>query len=137
MVHTSKVLSEFLLCASVTLWWDPTTETQRHREKHFQELRKFLEHLRSSDMKTIVLTLFSAIIAVCFLSFTEVTTGTVPPAATPAAGKKMQAFKSEQELRRYFKRLAAKHKRVTVPLPPAEVAGVAATPAPKSAAGAL
>lgn len=87
-------------------------------------------------MKTIVLTLFSAVLAVCFLSFTEVTTGTVPPAPMPAAGKKMQAFKSEQELKRYFKRLAAKQKQVTVPLPPAKVAEVAASPVTDSAAGA-
>ncbi|HXQ69666.1 MAG TPA: beta-propeller domain-containing protein, partial [Pyrinomonadaceae bacterium] len=84
-------------------------------------------------MKTIVLTLFSAVIAVCFLALTEVTTGTVPPPATPAAGKKMQAFKSERELKRYFRRLAAKQKHVTVN----EVLSAAApSPVAKAANGA-
>jgi hypothetical protein len=87
-------------------------------------------------MKTIVLPLFSAVIAVCFLALTEVTTGTIPPAPMPVAARKMQAFKSEQELKRYFRRLAAKQKSVTVAMPK-EVLGVAApSPVTKSANGA-
>lgn len=81
-------------------------------------------------MKTIVLTLFSAVIAVCFLALTEVTTGTVPPVPMPVAGKKMQAFKSEQELKRYFKRLAAKHKLIVANEPPPAAAGSVGSVAP-------
>lgn len=80
-------------------------------------------------MKTVALPLFSAVIIVSLLTLTEVTTGTVPPAPIPAARKKMRAFKSEQELKRYFKRLVAK--QVYPALPPAlGVGSVAATEAP-------
>ena len=64
-------------------------------------------------MKPIVPTLFAAVIVVSLLTINAVTTASAPPVTTPpAAGRKMQAFKSEQELKRYFRRLAARHKRV-------------------------
>lgn len=87
-------------------------------------------------MKTIVLPLFSAIIAVCLLALTEVTTGTIPPAPNPVAGRKMQAFKSEQELKRYVKRLAAKHKNTAVALPKEVLGAVASAPVTDSAGSA-
>lgn len=65
-------------------------------------------------MKAITLTLFSTVIVVGLLALTEVTTGKVPPTPPPPAGKKMRAFQSELELKRYFQRLAAKQKRRTV-----------------------
>lgn len=85
-------------------------------------------------MKTIALTLFATILAVCFLSLTAATTSTILPVANPAPGKKMRAFKSEQELKRYFKRLAAKQKRVPVPLPSAAAVANVVPPLNKSAA---
>ncbi|HKS11247.1 MAG TPA: beta-propeller domain-containing protein [Pyrinomonadaceae bacterium] len=83
-------------------------------------------------MKTIVPTLFAAVIVVCLSALTTVTTGTIPPVTPPAAARKMQAFKSEQELKRYFRRLAAKSRPMNV-AKPAEVAGVAASPVAKAA----
>ena len=84
-------------------------------------------------MKTIVLTLFAAVIVVCLSSLTTVTTGTIPPTTPPAAARKMQAFKSEQDLKRYFKRLAAKQKRMAVGMASGDAAGVAPAPVTKAA----
>ena len=61
-------------------------------------------------MKAITLTLFCTLIVVSLLALTKVTTGTVPAVPIPPATKKMQAFKSEQELKRYFQRLAKKQR---------------------------
>lgn len=64
-------------------------------------------------MKPIVPTLFAALIVVSILTLDAVTTASAPPVTTPpAAGRKMQAFKSEQELKRYFRRFAARRKQV-------------------------
>lgn len=86
-------------------------------------------------MKAIMPTLFAAVIVVSLLALNTATTASVPPVPPPAAGRKMRAFKSEQELRRYFRQLAAKHKQVKVYEAPPPVAGVASTaalPAAKS-----
>jgi beta propeller domain-containing protein len=95
-------------------------------------------------MRSFTLTLFSAIIVVIFLALTVVTTGTAPTPPIPAPTRKMQAFKSDQELKRYFKRLAKKRKNLQTETlgVGAGVAGVAGTankePAPaKSAASPL
>lgn len=87
-------------------------------------------------MKTIVPILFAAVIVVSLLTLNAVTTASVPPVTTPpAAGRKMKAFKSEQELRRYFRRLAARHKRVTANEAPPVTAnfGYIASSSPKAA----
>ena len=74
-------------------------------------------------MKPIVLTLFSAVFVVSLLTLNAVTTSSIPPVATPVAAKKMRAFKSDQELKRYFRQLAAKRKRVVLANEPSPIAG--------------
>jgi hypothetical protein len=63
-------------------------------------------------MKPTVLILFSTVLAVSLLALTALTTATIPSVPIPpAARKKMRAFKSEQELKRYFRELSARQKR--------------------------
>lgn len=86
-------------------------------------------------MKAIMPTLFAAVIVVSLLALNTATKASIPPVPPPAAGRKMRAFKSEQELRRYFRQLAAKQRQVKVYEAPPPVAGVASTaalPAAKS-----
>ena len=85
-------------------------------------------------MKAITLTLFSAVFIITLLGLTVVTTGTIPPAPIPAS-RKMRAFKSEQELKRYFEELAVKQKRRRTNTLPAAVGSVAAMePSPAKSA---
>jgi len=87
-------------------------------------------------MKAIVLTLFYSVIVVSLLVLGVATTGSISPVATPAAGKKMRAFKSEQELKRYLRQLAAKHRRMLIAnepsASPAGVAPIQSSALPKS-----
>jgi len=76
-------------------------------------------------------------IAAGLVTLTAVSTANTPPAKVAGARKKMKAFKSEQDLKRYFRQLEARAKRrarakasgagagtVTLPTPPAKPAEV-------------
>jgi Beta propeller domain len=68
-------------------------------------------------MKPILLTLLSAVFVVSLLAINAATPDSISSVPTPAATRKMRAFKSEQELKRYFRQLAAKRKRVVANAP--------------------
>lgn len=59
----------------------------------------------------LLLTLAAAIVASGLFGCTSLTTGTIAP-DPPGPGKRMKAFRSEQELKHYFQQLARKRKRL-------------------------
>ncbi|HEY2961321.1 MAG TPA: beta-propeller domain-containing protein [Pyrinomonadaceae bacterium] len=65
-------------------------------------------------MKTLLLAIAATTTFVALSACTVLTTGSTPPAlGSPPAGKSMKAFKSDEELRQYFRELA-KRNRPTV-----------------------
>ena len=80
-------------------------------------------------MKTFfLLTLAAVITTFSLLGCTSITTEAIPPVLASPVKKTMRAFKSEQELTRYFRELAAKQRRIALREAQANtVAGVAAS----------
>lgn len=90
-------------------------------------------------MKTLLLTLISALVSLGFLACADTTDLFGPTSGLTPGRKTMKPFKSEQELQRYFRQLAEKQKRkgrsdvmydIAAPAKPmpSSIAGLAAEP---------
>lgn len=92
-------------------------------------------------MKTLLM-LIASLVSLGLFACADTTNLLGPTSGLKPARKTMKAFKSEQELQRYFRQLAEKEKRRRGPLAdmpvakavPSQIAGVAAQPAAKGAA---